>query len=379
MIVLAVDTALAACSVALYESAGDRTLAKKSELMATGQAERLAPMVAEIVAASGRSLNVVDRIAATRGPGTFTGLRIGLSFARGLGLALARPVIGISTLRALAANVIDNPERLPIAAAIDARRGNVYVQLFSPDLDELSPPRVCAVAAAAASLPADCFAIGSGASALKAEAALTSIRLSADPAANQVDALAVARLACRVEPRDAPPQPLYLREPDAKPQVPTAQPITIADALSSHAAVIAELHADCFAPGWSSKAVAELMAMPGAFALLAQASAGEPIGFVIARSAADEAEILGLGVRSSYRRLGVAAALLREAAARLVLRGARNLHIEVARSNAAALRAYEKLGFMVTGERKDYYAAACGRREDALTMTRPLPIAPSHV
>jgi ribosomal-protein-alanine N-acetyltransferase len=75
----------------------------------------------------------------------------------------------------------------------------------------------------------------------------------------------------------------------------------------------------------------------------------------------------------------VAAALLQEAAARLVLRGARKLHIEVARSNAAALRAYEKLGFMVTGERKDYYAGPCGEREDALTMTRPLPIAPLHV
>jgi tRNA threonylcarbamoyladenosine biosynthesis protein TsaB len=379
MIVLAVDTALAACSAALYESVGDRILAQKSELMALGHAERLAPMVAEILEASGRSLNVVDRIAATRGPGTFTGLRIGLSFVRGLGLALARPVIGISTLKALAANVGDNPERLPIAATIDARRGNVYFQLFSSDLEELIPPGICAVAAAAASLPASCFAVGSGASALKSESTVASIRLVADPAANQVDAVAVARLACRTEPRDAPPQPLYLREPDAKPQVPAAQPITIADALAAHAAVIAELHAECFAPGWSGTAVAELMAMPGAFALLAQANTGEPIGFLIARSAADEAEILGLGVRSSHRRLGVAAALLRDTAARLALRGARKLHIEVARSNAAALRVYEKLGFMVTGERKDYYAAASGGREDALTMTRPLPIAPSDV
>jgi [ribosomal protein S18]-alanine N-acetyltransferase len=142
--------------------------------------------------------------------------------------------------------------------------------------------------------------------------------------------------------------------------------------------VIAELHAECFPPGWSSKAVADLIAMPGAFALLAEAAAGEPVGFLIARCAADEAEILGLGVRSSHRRLGVAAALLTEAAARLVLKGARRLHIEVARSNAGALSAYEKLGFTVTGDRKGYYQAS-GRREDALTMMRPLPIAPSHV
>jgi tRNA threonylcarbamoyl adenosine modification protein YeaZ/ribosomal-protein-alanine acetyltransferase len=373
MIVLAVDTALAACAAALYESDADLTLAKKFEPMATGQAERLAPMVAEILA-SGTGIGAVDRIAATIGPGTFTGLRIGLSFARGLGLALALPVIGISTLKALAANITADGDGLPIVAAIDARRGNIYWQLFSRELEELTPPQIGAAAAVAAKIPARCFAVGSGAAILKTHASSPAITLAPDSAANHIDPAAVARLASRAEPQDLPPQPLYLREPDAKPQVPR-QSIEIADAQEAQVKDIAALHAECFAEGWSSKSIAELLAMPGALALVAQTTGGESVGFIIARRAADEAEILGLGVSQPYRRLGVAAMLVTHAAARLAKQGARTLHIEVARSNAAALHAYEKLGFKMTGKRKNYYAAAVGGREDALTMMRPLPIA----
>jgi ribosomal-protein-alanine N-acetyltransferase len=119
--------------------------------------------------------------------------------------------------------------------------------------------------------------------------------------------------------------------------------------------------------------------MPGAVALLAQSEGGEPLGFVIARCAADEAEILTMGVVPSRRRCSVAEKLLGEVAGRLSGRGARNLHIEVAESNSAALGLYEKIGFMRSGRRRDYYAAQGGLREDAVTMTRPLPIAPHHV
>jgi ribosomal-protein-alanine N-acetyltransferase len=170
-----------------------------------------------------------------------------------------------------------------------------------------------------------------------------------------------------------------LREPDAKPQNVQPGRIEIRDASAIHAPLLAALHSQCFERGWNAEVMAGIVAMPGAVALLALSEKGEPLGFVIARCAADEAEILTMGVVPSRRRCSVAEKLLGEVAGRLSGRGARNLHIEVAESNSAALGLYEKIGFMRSGRRRDYYAAQGGLREDAVTMTRPLPIAPHHV
>jgi tRNA threonylcarbamoyladenosine biosynthesis protein TsaB len=147
------------------------------------------------------------------GPGTFTGLRIGLSFARGLALALGKPVVGLSTLRVLAA-MTDNPNAFPIAAAIDARRGNIYFQLFTSDLWPMGEPRICSSAEAAEALPeVRCIAVGSGAPLLSAAAEphrlISDWRLA-------TDAATVAAIAGRDE-NLLPPNPLYLRSHDAKP------------------------------------------------------------------------------------------------------------------------------------------------------------------
>ena len=100
MIVLAIDTALDGCAVAIVRD--ETTLASISEPMQRGQAERLAPMAREAVEAAGVRLAEIDRIAVTTGPGSFTGVRVGLSFARALALALGIPCVGVSTLEALA-------------------------------------------------------------------------------------------------------------------------------------------------------------------------------------------------------------------------------------------------------------------------------------
>lgn len=146
-----------------------------------------------------------------------------------------------------------------------------------------------------------------------------------------------------------------------------------------HAEVLAALHAQCFDQGWSAESVAELLAMPGALALLAELTPAQPVGFVMVRRAADVSEILTLGVIGRYRRSGIAQELIAEAARMLAEQGARSLHIEVAHSNTAALKLYEKLGFRHTGRRRDYYALKQGGREDAVTMMSLLPIAPPCV
>jgi tRNA threonylcarbamoyladenosine biosynthesis protein TsaB len=210
MLVLAVDTGLGACSAALVR--GEQTLAVLSEPMTRGHQERLAPMVRELMALAQAPFSAVDRIGVTVGPGSFTGLRVGLAFAKGLGLALGRPVAGVGTLHALAKAAAPAG---PAAAAIDAGRGRFYLQLFEA-AEPLAAPEVLALDEVLArvihAFPTGAFTLcGPGAPQLG----------EAWPAARLVesetpDPVVVARLAAVGPP--GPSTPLYLRPPDAIPK-----------------------------------------------------------------------------------------------------------------------------------------------------------------
>jgi tRNA threonylcarbamoyladenosine biosynthesis protein TsaB len=200
--IIAVDTCLAACSVAVME--GDAVLAAISEPMVRGHQERLASMVREAMGAAGLAFADLDRIGVTVGPGSFTGLRVGLAFAKGLSAALNRPCIGIGSLQALAG------ERPGLTiAVVDARRGQVYAQAFRDGRPLTEPAALRAEDAIAdiRSLGEPAALVGSGAP-LMAEA-FPHAHLA--PAAVP-DPVVVARLAARSE---APAKPLYLRAPDA--------------------------------------------------------------------------------------------------------------------------------------------------------------------
>jgi tRNA threonylcarbamoyladenosine biosynthesis protein TsaB len=331
-------------------------------------------MVRAVMAASCLQMKDLERIAVTIGPGTFTGVRIGLAFARGLGLALERPVSGVSTLMALAANVNDNPNRLPVAAVIDARRGGLYQQIFTPDGISLAGPKALPIALAARALPrSGVIAVGSGAALLRSASAdgAPTVVLSCGPAFP--DPAVVARLGAEMTP-GPPPGPLYLRLPDAQPgiaQAPSGEAV-IEQVGSLHAELCALLHRECFGEGWDAAAFATLASMPGALCLLAYDTMGEPAGFLLARQAADEGEILTMGTRPSHRRRGIARALLRHAGEDLRKHGVRQLHIEVNASNAAAQALYAEAGFEREGGRASYYSTAMGGREDAILMRRAL-------
>jgi tRNA threonylcarbamoyladenosine biosynthesis protein TsaB len=117
MKILSLDTSMAACSVAVIDTGSVPPLAEAFRAMERGHAEALAPMVAEVMQASGLEFRDLDRIAVTIGPGTFTGVRIGLSFARGAGLACGVPVIGIDSLSAISANARSGLPLLVVAGA----------------------------------------------------------------------------------------------------------------------------------------------------------------------------------------------------------------------------------------------------------------------
>lgn len=206
MFVLGLDTCLAACSVAVSD--GARVLAHESEVMARGHQERLAPMAERVMAAAGLPFASLQRIGVTVGPGSFTGLRVGLAFAKGLAAALDAKLVGIGSLEALAEEV----DGLAFAV-VDARRDQVYLQAFeagrplmAPDALELGTA-AARIAEVAAGRPMTL--VGSGAPLLRDFAPGARV-LTPEGA----DARHVARLAAARAP--GPVRPLYLRAPDAR-------------------------------------------------------------------------------------------------------------------------------------------------------------------
>jgi tRNA threonylcarbamoyladenosine biosynthesis protein TsaB len=212
--ILAADTALGACSVAVLD--GAQVLAHRFVTMERGHAEALAPMVEDAMRESGIPFADIDRLAVTTGPGTFTGQRVGLAFMRGLRIALKKPLIGVTTLEAMCAAAMDE-SKLEYAAAIhDARRGEAYLAIASKDALLLAPEILSLDDAAnriAKAIPQNAGVALAGTA---AEFVAARMKQGCVTVIRQPDALWVARLAARApEPSEAP-HPLYLRAPDAK-------------------------------------------------------------------------------------------------------------------------------------------------------------------
>lgn len=191
MIVLAFDTSMARCSAALWRDGA--VVAERAAEIARGHAEALMPMLQEVMAEAGVAYADLERIGVTTGPGSFTGLRIGLSAARGLALATGVSAFGISTLEAVARAAADaHPDR-DIFVVLDTGRPEVFVQRFAPDLSPRTP--LAATADPAASLPETPVAIaGNGAERLRSKAGNTAVFADAAlPHARDVAAIAAAR------------------------------------------------------------------------------------------------------------------------------------------------------------------------------------------
>ena len=218
MKILALDAAAGACSAALWRDG--RVAARRYELRARGHAELLVPMAQAVMREAGLDYAALDAFAVTRGPGTFTGLRIGLAAARGFALAAGLPLIGLTTLEVLAAGVPEALARGAILAVLEARRGEVYVQAFGAGLEPLCDPAALAPDAALA-LVAERRPVLVGDAAPRL-ARLFGARAVVAPGDGQPDAAVAARLAAS---RPPPPPgtavaPLYLRAPDARMRAP---------------------------------------------------------------------------------------------------------------------------------------------------------------
>ena len=188
--------------------------------MTRGHAEALMPLIQRVMRAARFDFSDLDRIAVTVGPGSFTGLRVGIAAARGLGLAAGKPVVGLSTLAAFAAPFIAADDTLPVVSAIDARHNHVYLQVYGAAGRVLVAPRLASLheAALRASAAGAPRLAGTAAELLAAAWPAGERPPSAVDARRAPDIAWVARLGVIAEESSAPPKPLYLRAPDAQPQ-----------------------------------------------------------------------------------------------------------------------------------------------------------------
>ena len=217
MIVLAIDTALAAASACVLDGSTSEVLSRETIAMSRGQDQAIMPLIDRVVAATPGGAQALQRVAVTVGPGSFTGIRIGISAARAIGLALDVPVVGVSTLAAYAAPVVLDKSEGIVAVAIDARNGNVFVAAFANGRPVVAP-RVCSPREAVRAMGSGpLWLAGPSAHALAIEA--WGIGLSAEVIGTiaEPDISYVARLGLAADPQIAPARPSYLRAPDVKP------------------------------------------------------------------------------------------------------------------------------------------------------------------
>ena len=324
MLILAIDTCLARCAVCLFDSVKNLALAEEHQDMERGHAEALAPMVKRVLATAGWQVKNIDRIAVTKGPGTFTGLRIGLSFARALGLSRNIPVIGLDTLHAFR---LCTDEKHPLI--LSAGQSNfAYVLRFDSEEIELIPI-----------IEMNKQNILTGFPDLQRLASWASIQ----PMPTTM------------------PEPVYIREPDAKLQV------IVRQVNKNSAAAISLIHHAAFSNGWSPEEIAAMFSITGTQGFIAEI-ATEPVGMILTRSVGGQAEIISIATIPTKQRLGIGAKLLKQAIAAATNLGAKTLFLEVAQSNIAARNLYVNMEFNETGRRKTYYSNG----DDAIVMSRSL-------
>jgi tRNA threonylcarbamoyladenosine biosynthesis protein TsaB len=218
--ILAIDTALAACSICVMEEGAAEPLLTETHGMERGHAEALVPLLQKCLSALDGGLKSIGKIAVCVGPGSFTGLRVGLSAARALGLAAGVPVVGVTSLSAYAAPHIMAGTTLSIATLIDARHGNAYCQCVTGGGRMLISPARMALTEIKEILnrSGGVKAVGPGADLLKDDTGLLGLQVFIEASPSAPDIAWIARLGLAADPHYAPPDPLYLRGADATPQ-----------------------------------------------------------------------------------------------------------------------------------------------------------------
>jgi tRNA threonylcarbamoyladenosine biosynthesis protein TsaB len=377
--VLALDSAGSACSAALWQDG--RIAAHRFAEMEHGHAEALIPMVQAVMGEAGIAYSDLDLIAAGTGPGSYTGVRVGLAAARAIASAAGKPLTGVSNFDAMLAACAPD---VPQLVALDTRRADLYIQLFAPNGQAESPPTIIGEDRLADLFGAVEHVLIAGDAAPRAANLLTAAGRTAKvhASAHHADARCIARLAIERWQREGKTRtadPIYLRPPDARTVAERAAAkralaTNLVAASAAHGPVLATLQQRCFDERWAAEAMTALLAQPGvAGTLLVAADSQVPLGYGVVRSAAGEAEILTFGVDPRYRRAGHGRRILADMIGRARDAGAEMVFLEVAAANKAARTLYEAAGFAMVGRRPGYYRGPRGV-DDGLTYRLDLRI-----
>jgi tRNA threonylcarbamoyl adenosine modification protein YeaZ/ribosomal-protein-alanine acetyltransferase len=391
MVILALETATARGSVALC--VGDHCVGREGDDART-HGERLPGELLDWLAAHGQRLDDVDALAVVSGPGSFTGLRVGVAAIQGLALAGKRRVVAVPTLEAMAAAWLVAEGATPpiIVPCLDGQRGDVFVAAFDASgaatIDEcrmLVEPRVGQPDEVAEQLAqlgdaTTMVLVGNGARryADTFARALPAVRIAdmPSPIAEAAARIAAKRIDAAVSPHAL--RPIYLRRPDAElARARAAQSRTLASALAmdhwrvgpgtpADLTAVEALQRRSFTNPWGAEAIKwELENTDVARLYVLRDPGGALAAYCACWMVFDELHINSLAVEEALRRRGLARRLLQHVLADARRSGAKSATLEVRQSNHAARLLYEGLGFHVEGVRRDYYQDP---REDALIL-----------
>ena len=393
MRVLAIDSSGLTATVAIVED--EQTIAEYTTNYKKTHSQTLLPMIDEMVRMVDADLKDIDAIAVAGGPGSFTGLRIGSATAKGLGLAIDKPLIHVPTVDAMAYSMYGCEDI--ICPIMDARRKQVYTGLysFSHKKNEdggLYDEPVFQVLRMQMAVPVEelirhlnvyrrrVVFLGDGVPVYKEMLAEgLKVPYSFAPSfMNRQRAAAVGALGIRYYEEGryesaAEFRPEYLRKSQAereraereKNAVPKVRRMTMEDG-----AAVAEMEHQLFSDAWSEKSILETLDQTNTICLIAE-KAGRTAGYLLAYTAADEAEIARIAVVKELQRQGAARALLTELESVCGSEGIKKILLDVRSGNSAARALYENAGFKEDGIRQRFYEDP---EEDAILMSRELEI-----
>ena len=393
MRILALDSSGLTASVAVVED--EQILFEYTMNYKKTHSQTLLPMLDEAVRMTGLSLGSVDAIAVAGGPGSFTGLRIGSATAKGLGLALDKPLIHVPTVDAMAYSMYGCEDI--ICPIMDARRKQVYTGLYSFSHKKngdggLYDEPVFQVLRMQMAVPVEelirhlnvyrrrVVFLGDGVPVYKEMLAEgLKVPYSFAPSfMNRQRAAAVGALGIRYYEAGryeaaAEFKPEYLRKSQAereraereKNAVPKVRRMTMEDG-----AAVAEMEHQLFPDAWSEKSILETLEQTNTICLIAE-KAGRTAGYLLAYTAADEAEIARIAVVKELQRQGAARALLAKLESVCGSEGIKKILLDVRSGNGAARALYTSTGFKEDGIRQRFYENPV---EDAILMSRELEI-----
>lgn len=374
MKLLAIDASGLVASVALLED--ETLLAEYSIQYKKTHSQTLLPMLDEVKRMTELSLDTVDCIAVSAGPGSFTGLRIGSATAKGMALAMDCPIVSVSTLEALAYNLVMS-DRL-VCPIMDARRNQVYTAAYRFETPagqkerrpiEVLEPTALAIEELCEKLNSYGLPVvftGDGIPVFKERLAelLTVDFEQAPPSLSRQRAASVAVLGRMkfmeglAEPADDH-APIYLRLSQAErersdKEKTLSEQIRIEPLTSERVKEAADLEAACFSEPWTERDFAEMVDSDSRICLNAVLD-GRVIGNAVLTNIAGEGDISNVAVSASYRKCHVGTLLLKELLALGKQHEIKNFTLEVRSQNAAAIRLYEDAGFVREGLRPGFY------------------------